>query len=66
MVTIKDVAIAAGVSYSTVSNVLNNKGNVTSKTSRLVEETAKRLGYTVNQQAKMLRNAMPKTLVLIH
>ena len=55
MVTIKDIARESGVSHGTVSNVLNNKGNVSAAKIRLVEETAKRLGYNVNSQAQFLR-----------
>lgn len=65
MVTIKDVAKIAGVSYSTVSNVLNHKGNVASKTSRLVEEAARQLGYSSNKRAQSLRQSTPTTFVLI-
>lgn len=65
MATIKDVARMAGVSYSTVSNVLNGKGNVTSRTSRIVEETARQLGYTTNKQAKGLRAQTSRMLALV-
>jgi multiple sugar transport system substrate-binding protein len=65
MPTIKDVAKAAGVSYSTVSNVLNGKGFVKSKTIRQVEEAARRLGYIANQQARYLRRGRSNHLALI-
>jgi multiple sugar transport system substrate-binding protein len=65
MPTIKDVAKAAGVSYSTVSNVLNGKGFVKSKTIRQVEEAARRLGYITNQQARYLRKGSSNHLALI-
>ena len=65
MATIKDVAKLAGVSYSTVSIVLNGKGNVTSKTSRLVEDAARQLGFKSNPQAKTLRTLKPTTLSLV-
>lgn len=55
MVTIKDIAKAAGVSHGTASNVLNKRGNVRASKIKLVEEAAKRLGYQLNSQAQVLR-----------
>lgn len=55
MVTIRDIARAAGVSMGTVSNVINNKGNVSSEKICLVQEAAERLGYNMNLQARRLR-----------
>lgn len=55
MVTIKDIAKLAGVSHGTVSNVLNHRGNVSSEKIKIVEETAKKLGYQLNIQAQSLR-----------
>ena len=55
MATIIDVARMAGVSQGTASNVLNGKGNVSSEKIKAVEEAAKKLGYTINERAKMLR-----------
>ena len=49
MATILDVAKLAGVSQGTVSNVLNGKGNVSSEKIRIVEEAARKLGYTINE-----------------
>lgn len=45
-VTLNDIAIAANVSMATVSKALNDKGQLTARTRRIVLETAKRLGYT--------------------
>ena len=59
MPTIKDIALAAGVSHATVSNVLNKKGNVSSEKIRLVEEAAKALGYRIDEQASLLRKIYP-------
>ena len=55
MATIIDVAKLAGVSQGTASNVLNGKGNVSSEKIRAVEEAARRLGYTINERARILR-----------
>lgn len=65
MATIKDIAREAGVSQGTVSNVFNGKGNVSSDKIRLVEETAARLGYTVNRRAKILRKGVSNTLAVL-
>ncbi len=43
--TIRDIARQAGVSPTTVSQVLNNKGNFREETRRLVLDTAAKLGY---------------------
>lgn len=44
-VTLKDVAEAAGVSTTTVSYVLNQKGAISEKTRARVLEVIQRLGY---------------------
>jgi LacI family transcriptional regulator len=53
-VTIIDVAQEAGVSYATVSRVLNNDPHVRPETRERVVHSIARLGYTVNQQARNL------------
>ena len=55
MVTIKDIARAAGVAQGTVSNVLNRRGNVSSEKIRLVMDACEQLGYVPNERAKILR-----------
>ena len=65
MPTIKDIALAAGVSHATVSNVLNKKGNVSSEKIRLVEETARALGYRIDEQASLLRRGTTRTVAVI-
>ena len=64
MVTIKDIAKAANVSSGTVSNVLNKKGNVTEEKIRRVEEAVMRLGYEVNESARILRKKTRNSIVL--
>lgn len=54
-VTIKDVAREAGVSFKTVSNVLNDTGSMREETRQRVRRAIDRLGYTVNVSAKSLR-----------
>ncbi|MFO7166717.1 MAG: LacI family DNA-binding transcriptional regulator [Chloroflexota bacterium] len=53
-VTIVDVAREAGVSYATVSRVLNNKAHVRPEKREAVLRAMTRLGYVVNQQARSL------------
>lgn len=50
-VTILDVAREAGVSFKTVSNVLNNTGSMKESTRRRVEKAIDKLGYVVNASA---------------
>src|SRR4051812_10852106 len=65
MVSILDIAKEAGVSHGTVSNVLNGKGNVSSKRIALVEEAARKLGYKINYTAKSLRSGTTNSLSII-
>jgi LacI family transcriptional regulator len=44
-VTLTDIAAAASVSVATVSKALNDTGNLTAHTRRLVQKTAQELGY---------------------
>jgi DNA-binding LacI/PurR family transcriptional regulator len=52
--SIRDVAAAAGVSYQTVSRVLNDSPRVRSETKRQVLEAIDRLGYRPNRAARAL------------
>jgi multiple sugar transport system substrate-binding protein len=63
--TIKDIAKLAGVSHGTVSNVMNHRGNVSSKKIRLVEEAARQLGYNTNAQAQKLRQEYNRHVAFI-
>ena len=65
MPTIKDIAKEAGVAQGTVSNVLNGRGNVSSDKIILVEQACAKLGYTMNQRAKTLRQGSSKLLAAI-
>ncbi len=53
-VTIVDVAREAGVSYTTVSRVINNNEHVRPATRERIMQTMADLGYEVNRQARSL------------
>lgn len=64
MVTIQDVAKAAGVSPMTVSHVINDHPNVRSTTREKVLEAIARLDYRVNVAARNLRRGRTGTIGL--
>jgi LacI family transcriptional regulator len=64
-VTIIDVAREAGVSYSTVSRVVNNYEHVKPETREKVMNAMMRLGYVVNQQARSLRGGRSQVVGLL-
>lgn len=64
-VTIKDVAREAGVSYSTVSRVLNGYPHIHPDKRRRVLEAVDRLGYSVNLQARSLAGGHSQVIGLI-
>lgn len=65
MATQKDVADRAGVSFITVSRVVNNLGNVRPETRARVEEAIRELRYYPNRQAQALNNGLTHTLALV-
>jgi DNA-binding LacI/PurR family transcriptional regulator len=64
LVTIQDVAKAAGVSPMTVSHVINDHPNVRSTTREKVLEAIARLDYRVNVAARNLRRGRTGTIGL--
>lgn len=56
-VTLKDVAARAGVSYQTVSKVLNGQGHVSPITEQLIHQVVSELGYSTNVTARNLRKS---------
>jgi LacI family fructose operon transcriptional repressor len=65
MVSIKDVAEAAGVSTATVSRVLSNGLHVRPEVRERVLATVERLGYRPNLVARSLRSQQSSTIGLI-
>lgn len=53
-VSIRDVAAAAGVSYQTVSRVINDHPSVRESTRQLVQATIRDLGFRPNRAARVL------------
>ncbi|MBO4376274.1 MAG: LacI family DNA-binding transcriptional regulator, partial [Lachnospiraceae bacterium] len=63
MAGIKDVAKAAGVSASTVSNVLNGRSNVGAKTKERVLRVCEELHYETNIIGKSLKTGSNRTIM---
>jgi len=65
MITIRQIAREAGVSVGTVSNVLNENGNVTEATRARVQEVIQRHHYQPSRVARSLSTHRTGTLGLI-
>ncbi len=68
MVTIQDIAKQCGISSTTVSMVLNNKGDkyhISAATQEKIRETASKLGYVPNINARRLVNREESTYLEI-
>lgn len=64
-VTIHEVAAAAGISYGTVSRVINNAPYVKPETRQRVREAMERLGYTVDRRARSLAGGRSHVLAVL-
>ncbi|MEM8535665.1 MAG: LacI family DNA-binding transcriptional regulator [Chloroflexota bacterium] len=64
-ITIFDVAREAGVSYATVSRVINNKDHVRPEKREAVIHAMARLGYVANQQARSLAGGRSHVIGLL-
>lgn len=64
-ITVIDVAKEAGVSRTTVSNVINEKGKFSSETRQAVLSAAKKLGYKPNLAARSLITDRSRLIGLI-
>ncbi|MCW3489993.1 LacI family DNA-binding transcriptional regulator [Dethiobacter alkaliphilus] len=65
MVTIKDIAKKAQVSYATVSRALNNRPEVNEATREMVQQVARELGYRPNSVARSLVTKQTKSIGLV-
>ncbi len=65
MASIKDVAELAGVSVTTVSRVMNNRGYISKKTRQLVEDAMNKLDYQPNQIARALQKSQSYLIGII-
>lgn len=63
--SIKDVAIHAGVSVGTVSNVLNHPDRVSASTVSKVQDSIQALGFVRNDAARQLRAGDSRTIALL-
>ena len=59
---IRDVAALAGVSYQTVSRVLNDSANIKETTKERVNDAIRQLGYRPNQAARALVTSRSRTI----
>lgn len=64
-VTLQDVARLAGVSISTASKAINNRGDVAAATRRRVLEAADQVGFTPNELARSLLAGRTGTVGLL-
>lgn len=65
MATIVDVARLAGVTPTTVSRVINNRGYISEKTKKRVHEVMDELGYQPNEIARSLTKQKSNTIGVI-
>jgi Transcriptional regulators len=63
--TIRDVALASGLSTATVSRVLSGSDSVSPETKRRVLAQVERLGYTMNVVARSLKTRSTRTVGVI-
>ncbi|MFJ9629652.1 LacI family DNA-binding transcriptional regulator [Streptomyces sp. NPDC101175] len=63
--SIRDVAQVAGVSYQTVSRVINGHPSVKAETRRRVEEAVEQLGFRRNATALALASGVTRTVTVL-
>ena len=65
MATIKDVAKEAGLTVTTVSRILNNRGYISDSARQKVADAMKKLNYRPNEVARSLQNRSSNIIGLI-
>ena len=65
MATLKDVARETGLTVTTVSRVLNNRGYISEETREKVYEAMKKLNYRPNEVARSLSKKSTNTIGVI-
>ena len=65
MATLKDVAAEAGLTVTTVSRVLNNRGYISEETREKVHAAMKKLNYRPNELARSLSKQSSNTIGVI-
>ena len=65
MATLKDVAREAGLTVTTVSRVLNNRGYISDNARERVAKAMKKLNYRPNELARSLQNKSSNTIGVI-
>ncbi|MCC3375033.1 LacI family DNA-binding transcriptional regulator [Cohnella sp. REN36] len=64
-VTLKDLAIKAGLSVNTISRALKDKEDISPATRKTIQDLAKEMGYVGNALAGSLRSGLTKTIAVI-
>ena len=65
MATLKDIAMATGLSMNTVSRAIRGSGYVSSRTAELVRKTVKELDYHPNRAAQDLRRRRSRQITVV-
>lgn len=65
LITIKDIAVMANVSRTTVSRALNNSGYVSEEARERIDKVIEETGYMPSEQAKSLRTKKTKVIGVI-
>lgn len=66
MVSIKDIAVAAGVSVATVSKALRNRDDIGEETKKKIKDIASELGYMPNAAARALKTNQSKNIGVLY